>query len=439
MRSESEVLVVGGGLSGLSAATALAEGGVRVRLIDRTSALGGNIHRAPNPGAESLSMLADHQRRWARIVARYEAQKERIAVRCTTRFMGIDQRGMALITGREEGANRMICPAALVLATGAVERVTPRPGWTLPGVMTVGGIQSQLKSTGRAPLGRIVLAGTGPMMLAVGAGLAKAGNPPLAIIEAAQPFRHPLQALGLPREYLFEAMTYMRILMAARVPLLSGRHVSRIEGRGSSSSLKVIVEDRHGRTRILESDLLGLHDGLRENTFGLDSALSIPVRSTGDCRELLGARAAAADGLRVGHELAAHLTGAEVVREPGNTLDRQRRAQTRLRAVYDHPDPFDLDRMPDDTVLCRCENRTLGDLRALGTATDRELRLLGRFAMGACQGRFCAEWVRRLTSDSPFSDTSTIGRPRWPVSPLSVQALIKAVDESEHAPENESP
>ena len=81
-------------------------------------------------------------------------------------------------------------------------------------------------------------------------------------------------------------------------------------------------------------------------------------------------------------------------------------------------------------MLCRCENRTAGDLRALGDdPTDRELRLRGRFAMGRCQGRFCGEWVRRLQGDDPAD--APLGAVRLPVRPLPLADLIDAGEPDE--------
>ncbi|NCO17475.1 MAG: oxidase, partial [Alphaproteobacteria bacterium] len=86
--------------------------------------------------------------------------------------------------------------------------------------------------------------------------------------------------------------------------------------------------------------------------------------------------------------------------------------------------------LPDDTVICRCEMRTLADLRALGPApTARALRLDGRFAMGACQGRFCAEWVGRIIA--PTTAPQPIGATRWPTRPIAVADLLAASEDLE--------
>lgn len=417
--SEPTVLVVGAGPAGLAAAVELARAGFAVRVVDQGRAPGGAVHRQPLPGAVAVA-LAAHRRRWRRLWADVAACGPAIAVTCETRLIGLDATGTALLTGAGAGVIR---PRALVLATGAMERVLPRPGWTLPGVQTAGAIQTALKTTGQAPAGRIVLAGSGPLLLAVGAELVRLGNPPVAIVEAARPFR--AGALALPLSYQREAARHLARLAWARVPLLTGARVERIapgEASGEASGkatawLRVSLGGRQGGREIV-ADLLGLHDGIRSADPGPPAAPPIPVVRAGDCREALGARAALADGRHAGRVLAARLAGRKVPDEPAD-LARERLAQARLTQLYAHDEPGTLAGLPDHTVLCRCEGRTLADLRALGPApTVRDLRLIGRFGMGPCQGRFCGEWVARL------GGTADLGHPRLPLRPVAIADLL---------------
>ncbi len=416
--SERPVLVVGAGLAGLSAAIELAQAGIAVVVVDQAQAPGGAVHRQPLTGVRSVAS-AMQARRWAAVMAGVQAQGAAITIRCGTRFGGVDHTGAVLLTGAMAA---LIRPRALVLAVGASERVQPRPGWTLPGVQTAGAIQTRIKTLAEAPSGRVLLAGSGPLLLAVGAELCRIGRPPEAIIETARPLR-PLAALGLPLPYLTEAAGYLARLFLARVPLLWGAHLTRIET--GNTGLLAHVETRRG-AQTFTADLIGLHDGIRPNDTGLTDSKALPVLRLGDCREALGARAALADGQAGGAALAAKLLG-RAAPPPSSELNRQRAAQARLAQIYTHDGATRLADMPDDTVICRCENRTLADLRALGTApTDRELRLDGRFAMGACQGRFCAEWVGRITA--PTQLRQRIGAARWPASPINIADLLAALD-----------
>lgn len=415
--TDAPVLVVGAGIAGLSAAVSLAEAGLPSIVADQAAACGGMIHRQPLPGVAHQALAPAHRHAWVETMAGVRQHEARIRIRTASRFAGIDHTGTALIAGANGGFLR---PRALILATGASERVMPRPGWTLPGVRTAGSIQIHLKTTGEAPAPRILLAGSGPLLFAIGAQLARAGAPPVAIVEAGQPFARGLAALRLPLDYLTEAAGYMAILFRYRVPILTCAEVARIEP--STDGLSVVVAGRSG-LRNFSADLIGLHDGIRRNDYGAANA-AIPVISAGDCREALGARAAALDGAYAGRVVVARLSRLPEPSEPRG-LARERRAQAVLARLYRHDDAAGLARLPDDTVICRCENRTLADLRALGAApTVREVRLNGRFSMGACQGRFCGEWVAHLLD--PASETTRIGTARWPVRPIAVADILDA-------------
>ncbi len=185
--SDDRILVVGAGPSGLAAAAELASAGAHVILADQAAAIGGAVYAENRTGkcraAEFLCLQAA-----------IDNNRDRIELRCETVFAGLDYRGAALLTGARPLLFR---PRALVLATGARERVQPRPGWTLPGVVTVGAAQIDLKCAGPLGHSRIVVAGSGPLLYALGAQLCRAGTPPVAIIEAGRPFSHPLHSLRL--------------------------------------------------------------------------------------------------------------------------------------------------------------------------------------------------------------------------------------------------
>ena len=423
--AEPPVLIVGAGLAGMAAAVELARAGLHVLVADHAQAAGGAVHRQPLPGARSIAKGAQASR-WATLWAAVQAQGPRIGLSMGTAFAGVDKTGAVLLTG--PGA-RLFRPRALVLATGARERVQPRPGWTLPGVETAGSLQTRLKLLGEPPQGRVVLAGSGPLLLALGAELVRLGRPPVAIVEAGRPMAHPLAALGLPLSYLTEGGAYLARLRLARVPVLTGSHLTTIRTQGTA--LLADLDTPRGQ-RSIAADHIALHDGIAPNDFGLPDCPALPVLRAGDCREALGARAALADGQAQGAALAARLTGTAA---PGLSaeLDRQRSAQALLARIYAHDGTTRLAALPGDTVICRCEARSLNDLRALGPdPTDRQLRLDGRFAMGGCQGRFCAEWVARLAATDAAKPR--LGAARWPARPIAIADLLAAPDETQGDP-----
>lgn len=412
--SEGQVLVVGAGLAGTAAAVELARAGQSVLVVDRAARAGGAIHRQPLPGRAGVETAAP---RWAQLWA--EARALNIDWAFETRFGGLDHLGNALISGAR---NRLMRPAAVILATGAREAVRPRPGWTLPGVTTVGAAQIQLKTLGEAPQGRILLAGSGPLLIALAAQLTRLGNAPVAVIEAGRPFAHPLKTLRLPVSYLREGAGYMATLIAHRVPLLTSAEVERITPNGTA--LRVEVSHR-GQLRTFDVDQLCLHDGIRPNDTGLTDCAAVPVLRLGDCAEALGARAALAAGRAGGKALAEALaSGAALGPIEAAPIGRERQAQTLLSQIYANDGGERVAALPSDTVICRCENRTLTDLRALGPKPSaRQLRLNGRFGMGACQGRFCGEWVAQALGEAA---AGSLGATRWPTTPIPITDLLNA-------------
>lgn len=419
--AEQRILIVGAGPAGLSAAVSLAEAGQDTVVVDHMPTIGGAVYAQNRTGGEWPQSHGFERRALFEAV---EAQKPRIDIRCATAFVGLDYQGNALLAG---SCGLLFQPRAVIMATGARELVRPRPGWTLPGVTTVGALQVALKNTGRAPKGLIAIAGTGPLLYALGAQLARAGNAPVAVFETARPFHHPRAALRLPLPVLREAAGYMATLIRARVPIVTSARVQSIFQDADGLRLETT---QRGRFATLMVDHLGLHDGLARNDYGLPDHPIVPVTAAGDCRDVLGRFAAVKDGARAAAEVLARL-GLDVTARPVPSLTPEKAALERLETLFACDDDIDLNTLPDDTILCRCENRTLGDFNALRQTerTARMLRLNGRFGMGACQGRFCLDWVANLAGDA----AERVRGRRWPVRPISVQDILEAADDSGHA------
>jgi hypothetical protein len=231
--------------------------------------------------------------------------------------------------------------------------------------------------------------------------------------------------------YLREAAGYLLTLARTGALPRRGASVTAIASAGDGR-LAVTIRDRAGRERQLTVDRVALHDGLLPNSNGTMPSPNGPfVIRAGDCREVLGGTAAIADGRLAARAVLAHLgRPAPDGDASAATLARERQAQAALNALYDYSgrDPSQL---PDDTIICRCEGRTLGQLRGMLAAGDpvsaREIKLNGRFGMGACQGRFCAEWVAAYVAgqrDGPAPQVAEIVGSRWPVKPVPISAFV---------------
>lgn len=436
---ETDVLIIGSGPAGLAAAIEVSRSDLAVTVVEQRETIGGAIYRQAASEGPAVSHAPAVEARWRRLAQDFEGCG--ITTRHGSIYLGIDGNGLAMVENRNAGRIESFSTKALILATGAVEKVLPRPGWQKAGVSTVGGLQVMMKETGRAPEGRILLGGSGPLLLAVAAQMASLGNPPVAVVEAGDPLRYPLagmKLLGYPT-VLTEALFYLRRVLLRGIPWLRGTSIAGIERE--ADGLAATLRDRNGAERRILVDRIGLHDGIRPNGFGLPAisgeAGGLPVVVTaGDCREALGSVAAEADGRRCGRLIVRALQGGQGA-ETSATIDRERRIQHLLSDLFAPVDvrPL-LSGLTDDTVICRCENRTVGDLKALCGKPDplsgREIKHNGRFAMGACQGRFCAEntaWLMaELRPEMPLPSASDLTGNRWPIRPISIGALVRAFE-----------
>ncbi|SSC70539.1 unnamed protein product [Ciceribacter sp. T2.26MG-112.2] len=436
---ESDVIIIGGGPAGIAAATEVARSGYTVELVEQRESLGGAIHRQPIEGVQPIHQAAGPKARWQALANAFSAA--RIPVRHASVFLGVDGDGRVLIENRRTGRVEQLGPKAVILATGAVEKVHPRPGWQMAGVSTAGGLQVMMKETGRAPQGRVLLAGSGPLLIAVAAQMARLGSPPVAIVEAGDPMRQigPGIAMLGHAALLREAAGYLSQIYLRRVPWMRGTQLVTIARNGES--LQAVLRRRDGSERQITVDRIGLHDGIRPNDFGLPNEATEPtsrplIVRAGDCREALGAFAAEADGRRAGRAVADLLSGKHDRAGLDHAVERARMAQATLAELFTPVHgPQLLRSLPDDTILCRCEGKTVGDLRQLCDRADRltgrEVKHNGRFAMGACQGRFCAANTAALMAEinpgGPAPSTEDLTGRRWPVRPISIAALTGAI------------
>ncbi len=426
---EAPILVVGAGPAGASAAATIAEAGLPVLLIEQRDQFGGAIHRQPAVGNDShVWRPARHRRNWAGLMARLQACAGRIETRTETIFLGVDSEGRFLFDDRRAACVFARRPRAAIIAVGAVETIRPFPGWERPGVMSAGGAQVLLKETGRPPEGPILVAGSGALLPALAAQLAKAGNPPVAVLERGRPWNAPaaLGRLALSWGPMSEAAAYATTLAASRVPYRCGAAVTQAEPDGDALKVGIRVGDQR---QVLRVRHLLIHDGIEPNRTGIplpDPDAAVPVLLAGDGQEALGADAAILDGRRAATQVLARL-GQATPRAWSDErgLIRARGFQAALTRAL-HSEPV----VPaPETLICRCEGRSYAELAALAPdASAREIRLMGRFGLGACQGRFCGPMIAALRGQ-PLPAAIP---PRWPLRPVSVAALARlTTDETE--------
>lgn len=443
--SDADAIIIGGGPAGLSAACELAAAGLKVIVVHQDAAPGGPVHGYPARSATAAP--ASPTRRWQNLLAERARHGERIQVLLRHAFVGLDGEGKFLVRDLERNVIRVLVAPRGIFALGAVEQAPPVPGWQRPGVMSAGGLQLLVKRGVRLPAERIVLAGSGPLLLALGAQMARAGQPPLAVIEAARPFavRPAGLALLMGPEYVSEALSHRAALLAAGVPYRTGvRLVSIDEG---PQGFTVTARRANGSSVAFEAGLVAVHDGLAPNDHGLPRpglhASGVTIRHAGDCREVLGRRAALADGRLAALSLIRDVPGAPAdiearIARHTRTLTRHRRLQRIVSRLFDPGWPAPAD-WPDELVLCRCENSTIGDLRALYSGhvpSPKEVKLVGRFCMGECQGRLCERRVLQAIEglEGVTYPAKTLIGERWPLRPTPITAFLNNAEALEPAP-----
>lgn len=268
----ADVVVIGAGPAGMAAAIAAGDAGAAVTVVDDGWLPGGQYHRQPPPQlrARPGPPIVEAVQRHPRIELRQSSRVWRVEPGDGTR----DHPHRLLIADLPEP----IEASRLVIATGAHDRPLPFPGWDLPGVMTAGGVQAMLKASDVLPGRRVVVAGTGPFIIAVGADLSKRGTEVVAVLElrrdAARSWaRSPGGVLaGCMAGKAAEGMGYLRTLRRHGVPIRLGYRIAaaRSGPRGEVAEVDVVGPDLGARPETVATDVVAIG-------YGFTAALELPV------------------------------------------------------------------------------------------------------------------------------------------------------------------
>jgi thioredoxin reductase/bacterioferritin-associated ferredoxin len=450
LRDSWDVVVVGAGPAGLAAAAMTAETGLATLLVDENAGPGGQIYRAitTTPVKDRAALGADY---WHGTVLVDRIAKSGAHVLHNAVVWSLDQ---DLVVGISHGGQaRLIQARRVIIATGALERPFPIPGWTLPGVLTVGAAQTLLKSSGLVPSGRTVIAGMGPLIWLYAAQVLRLGGSIDAILDTTSRGNY-LKALRHAPAFLLsplraKGMSLVREVKK-KVRVISG--VTALRAEGDAAVTRVTYRVANGEEQHIDTDTLLLHQGVVPN---INLAMAAGIAHRWDPVQLCFAPvvddvggtsvpgiAVAGDGAGIAGAYAAEERGRLTALAAINALRPEAPAENeqRLRqmlaqhefgrrfidVLFQPPKPF---RVPKDaTIVCRCEEVTAGQIRAtvaLGCDGPNQMKAFLRCGMGPCQGRLCGLTVTELIADARAMSPEDVGyyRIRSPVKPIALAEL----------------
>lgn len=449
-----DAVIIGTGPAGLSAGSCLGEMGLNILVLDEQDRLGGQIYRniedAPGP---RRSMLGEDYARGLDLAERF--RKTGAAYENNALVWQVNPDGT--ICYSKAGKSRQIRANFIIAATGAMERPVPVPGWTLPGVMGAGAANNLTKEAGLTPEGRVVLAGSGPLLLLEADLLIKKGVEIAAILETTPMLPSPKAIVHAPAalrraDFLWKGVSMLRAVKKAGIPHYKG--VTHIKARGGErvESVEAVC---NGKALQFSTDLLLLHFGVIPNTHlfrqagcamqwqpqqrywypGTDDwgrTSCDRIFAAGDGASVGGALAAQYKGALAALEVA-HCSGIIPVYERNMLAEPIRQALTHdawprpfVDAIYaPRPEQFSFE---DDTVICRCENIRVTDIRRViqeGVRELNEVKIVIRCGMGPCQGRMCGPALAELVAMELDISPEQAGRLniRPPVKPLPLEEV----------------
>lgn len=403
-----DLLIIGAGPAGLAAARAASGRGLNLVLLDDNPLPGGQIWRARvgQVAAEVGSLPAD------------------ATLLSGTRVAAV--LGPRQLLLEDASGSRTLAFETLILCTGARELLLPFPGWTLPGVTGAGGLQALIKGGVEVADERIVVAGTGPLLLASAATARQAGAR-IALV-AEQTGRHAVLDFGLG---LWHWPNKLRQAITLATPRY--RPGTWVEAALGTDHLEA-VRLRQGKRRWeVACDRLACGYGLVPNvelaqSLGcatLDGAVAVDehqrtsqphILAAGECTGIGGNELAQVTGRIAGLVATSQLDAAHAVQPEARPWRRFAAQLARTFAL----NPAIARLAQPDTLVCRCEDVALGALVGHGDWTQAKLR--SRCGMGACQGRICGQATRVLLGWTPPA-------PRFPLQPTRIDSLLALTED----------
>lgn len=473
-----DVLIIGAGPAGLAAAQALTARSVSVCIVDEAEDLGGQISR----GREDHRLDTD-ARLWQRL-AGVDGQRSLLPPTVTylprTTALGFEDHAgpesgwdentglvseatggkdthWVWINSQDRGLEQ-VCARAVLIATGAYDLPVPLPGWHLPGVMGIGGLEILLKSGGFDGGSRgFLLAGSHPLLLLAARRLVQQGHRVECVALDLHPrWRNVMKTLPGPEAVLAKLpalATSLASLAKARVPVLWNASLVDVARMGSGLGVNV---RRRKKMESFTCDYVGLGYGFLANTHlarqagcessfdlraggwiveGRHARTSVPgIFVAGEQTGISGAEAAAAEGWLAGLMISAYLDASSVTSRDLKRATRRAAQWNRLgrflREWAHHDEAWLASRLEGDPLMCRCEGLHLSQVLAPGTvglSNMRQTKLTTRVGMGPCQGRVCGPVLSSLAVQARADPQGLT--PQFPIEPINMPTSSLPLEE----------
>jgi NADPH-dependent 2,4-dienoyl-CoA reductase/sulfur reductase-like enzyme/bacterioferritin-associated ferredoxin len=448
---------VGSGFAGLAAADLLGGHDLRVLLVDENRHLGGQVlRRMPLKPGGQWRLESDPLKRIG-FGLTDGVRRKGIEILNRAQVFGTSPKRVLYI---EDLRGRIIEAEAeyIVFAAGAREKFLPFRGWTLPGVISTGAAQILMKSSGVLPAAETLVGGSGPLLLVLANEILKNGGRVPAVLDGVH-FLDQMKFLTLWRHQsrkLIEIAIILSRLLASRVPVKHGVRILEARGKGELEEVITIRIDRQGRNipgteAKVKTACLAVGHGFASNLelpqlagckmeyradrggwiVSVDEHLETSVANVFAAGELTGIAGSGKAFLEGQMAALAILRKFGLLDERGffgrwAILHKERQRQLDFgKFVNDlcRIPPASYAAIPDETIVCRCEDVTMGEIRRQirsGFSTPGALKKATRSGMGYCQGRVCGPMLQDLSA--LFS-----GKAGRDLEPLPVRMPVKPV------------
>ncbi|WP_193089597.1 NAD(P)/FAD-dependent oxidoreductase [Advenella sp. FME57] len=458
MSTHTNVAIIGAGPAGMMAAARLTSRNHSVIVLDEQPQAGGQIWRNIMGTTTGLAGILGPDYAAGAAVAGQFAACGAQHLRGATVWNLTRERQLHYL---HEGQTHTLTADAVILATGAMERPFPIPGWTLPGVMGAGAAQVLLKGSGTVPATPVVIAGCGPLLYLICWQYLRANVQIAAVLDtssgkdifqASPALLTGLAAFGDIRK----GLSMINAIKEKKIPFYRGVQNLRVLGEASVRSISF---EHQGQTHELDTNLVLLHQGVVPNTqftwllraahdWSDTGACWIPkadawgrlheldgIYLAGDGQGIAGAQAAVTRGELAALAVDARLNPvlADSLENRSTPLRSRLKKDMALRPFLDAAYmPKRENRIPhDDTIVCRCEEVTAGQIRDFvqqGCMGPNQAKSFSRCGMGPCQGRMCGLTVTEVIADQLKVAQDQVGyyRIRAPLKPVTLAELACA-------------